>query len=517
MDSVSVKAKFGLARSAMLITVITAVSFVGSLVFHVLLARSFGTKWGLDAFVGASTLPFLFVSVVGALVEKTFIPLALELRSLHDFEEISRNILSNILTFALAVGLAVVFLAPAIVNISLPGFSDATKSVTINLLRILILFMLTGAMVSLLNGVYYAENRLLLPNLAPLLRWGVAILSVAMWNRELGIYSVGIGLSVGMLVQFAVLYCVRFGISVRIRPNFSHPMVKKLVKLMLPLVGAHAFSQLTLFLMRGIASQMGEGSVATLEFAYKVVYVAVFFVTQGISISAFPVVSQYASERSMEKVKALFVQGQRIVFLLTVPVIVVLLMLREPIVQILFERGAFEHRATLATAQSLLGFGGSILGFTMGTLQGQVYYSLQKAKWLFLIAGINMVLFGILAVPLNRLFPLMGIALAFSISALVTLWINSIDLARRLGIRRDFSCVQFVVKVGLASVLMWAGILLWSNAVSISQRWISLGLSGLIGVAIYAVCVRWIMKVEESKIFTGVLSQLFLPKYATRP
>src|SRR3989304_3179567 len=84
MEGVQVKSKFRLAKSAMLITVITALSFIAGLVFHILLARSFGAKWGLDAFVGASTFPFLFVSVIGALVEKTFVPFSFELRAQHD-------------------------------------------------------------------------------------------------------------------------------------------------------------------------------------------------------------------------------------------------------------------------------------------------------------------------------------------------------------------------------------------------------------------------------------------------
>src|SRR4030066_2469311 len=175
-------------------------------------------------------------------------------------------------------------------------------------------------------------------------------------GMEQPIIAVAIGVAIGGPVQFAFQLPSFFknGYSLTPQYDFRHPGLKKITILILPATMGMAVAQINIFISTILASYLAEGSITYLYYSMRLIQfpIGIFGVAMGMAV--LPALSEHAVKGEFDKLKDDFSFALRFLFFITVPAMVGLIALREPIVNMLFERGNFDYAATIGTSQALL-------------------------------------------------------------------------------------------------------------------------------------------------------------------
>jgi len=235
------------------------------------------------------------------------------------------------------------------------------------------------------------------------------------------------------VVQFGILFVVllkekRYHLQLRCR----HPGVVKILRLTKPLLLGAILYKASPVVDRFIASGLPEGSISYLGYAFRVVNVLLILVTQGIAVSFFPTMSECAAANNKEGLRKIVSLGLGILTFVMAPVITGLAIFGESTIQLFFERGAFNHQATVNTTSAMLCYLGWLYAGAIGTIETYALFSLQDTSTVVKVGVIGVSLEIVLSVILSRLMGFNGIALALSAATVVCMVIFAVILRKRL-------------------------------------------------------------------------------------
>jgi putative peptidoglycan lipid II flippase len=236
---------------------------------------------------------------------------------------------------------------------------------------------------------------------------------------EQPILAVAIGVACGGLLQFVfqIPFLIKNGYRLLPEYDFTHPGLKKMSILILPATMGMAVAQINIFVSTILASYLPEGSITYLYYSMRLIQfpIGIFGVAMGMAV--LPTLSEHAAKREFEKLSNDFSFALRFLFFITVPAMVGLISLREPIVNILFQRGKFDYAATVGTAQALLFYSLGIWCIVGSRVITASFYSMQDTKTPVKIAAVALVTNIIFSLLLMHPLKHSGLALANSIAS----------------------------------------------------------------------------------------------------
>jgi putative peptidoglycan lipid II flippase len=373
------------ARATLIVMIMLALSRVLGLGREAAIAHQFGATHVTDAYYVAYTIPNIFYAVAGIALATVIVPIFTEYVTQGRRDEAWR--LCSLVTNALIVftaGAAVfgMLLAPSIVGILGAGFAPETfrlsVQLTIMMLPSIIFFSLAGLFMGILN----ANQVFGLPAFGSAAMNIVIIFGALFLGNYYGVYGLAAGVLGGAatmaLIQVPVLRRVGFRYSPEL--NLRHPEVKRVLYLMLPLTLGLSVNQVYLMIDWVLASGLAEGSIAALNYANKLIQLPQSLFVLAVSTAIFPTLSRHITEGHPAEMARTLGRGIKVVFLLTVPAVVGIVLLREPIVTLLFQRGAFDVRATEMTAVALLFFAVGLVGHCLVMLVSRGFFAVQDMK-----------------------------------------------------------------------------------------------------------------------------------------
>jgi putative peptidoglycan lipid II flippase len=511
-----------IARSAGIVGISTFLSRILGFVRDAVVAKYFGAGLSADAFFVAFRIPNLLrrLFAEGALTV-SFIPVFTEYlteRSKRDSLElvnIAFTILSMILVVISIIG--IVF-SPLIIRLTAWGFVDSPEKLelTVLLTRIMFPYIFFIGLTALCMGVLNSMGHFAAPALSPVLLNVSMIISVLFFSQYLDrpVLSLAIGVIIGGVLQliFQLPFLKEKGVRFRLNFNFSHPAIKRIGLLMLPAVFGAALYQVNILISTLIASFLKEGSISYLYYASRLIEFPLGIFAVAIGTAVLPSMSRYATRMEMNELKDTLSFALRLVFFFTIPAMVGLIVLRVPIISVLFQRGEFEYQTTLLTAKALLYYSLGLWAVAGGRIIVPTFYSLQDTKTPVKIAMlalfVNIVLSLILAFPLGLEHG--GLALATSISSAINMVVLLIILSNRLDGIGLKDILLSVLKVSISSAVMGVVVYLfclrikWDMVSDIKERIFTLGGGVVIGVSIFFLC-SFLLKSQESYSFIEVI------------
>lgn len=445
---------------AVLIAFFTIISKLLGLVRDRLLASTFGAGALLDTYYAAFKLPDLIFNtlVLGALAA-AFIPVFTKLW-LIDKERALRvaNTVLNYLLLILLVLLAVVWLlADRLVPLFTPGFSLEQWQQTVVLTRIMLLSIVFFGISNVFGGILNSLRRFLTFSLAPVFYNLGIILGITAFWQWWGIEGLAWGVVFGSLLHFLIQLpeTLKAGWFYQWAWRVSGE-VKKIFRLMVPRMLGMATQQVNLLVITIIASSLSSGSLAIFNLANNLQSLPSSIFGVSLAIAVFPVFSEaLALKDHTGFVSAFSLHFRRILFLI-IPVSVLLLLLRAQIVRVVLGSGQFDWSDTYFTAQSLGWFVISLFAQSLIPMVARTFYALEDTK--------TPVMISILAISLNIvgsifLGPVMGVeglALAFSVAAILQLLILMVVLRLRVGYLDDKKIIWSIFKISVNSLLSGA-------------------------------------------------------------
>lgn len=426
-----------LTRNFLTVGTNTMASRVLGFVRELLIAATLGAGPVADAFYAAFRFPNLFRRILAeGAFNAAFIPLfsrTLEEEGEAGARRFAEQVLAALFAILLVLTVLVELAAPLFVStIIAPGFSDNADKfeMTVALSRIMFPYLACMSLVAMLSGILNALHRYFAAAFAPVLLNIILIVCLTaallldMPPDRVGLVM-GWGVFTAGIAQLTLLFiAVRradFGLALR-RPRLT-PNVRRLLVLALPAAIAGGIVQLNLFIGQIIASQK-DGAIAILQYADRVYQLPLGVVGIAIGVVLLPELSR-ALKRGETKLAAHYQRRSfSFALFLTLPAAAALMVISEPVVRVLYERGAFTAETTEIAARALSYFAPGLPAFVLVKVFSPGFFARENTATPMRIAGVTMVVN--VAVSLT-LFPSMGeagIALATTIAG----WTNALLL-----------------------------------------------------------------------------------------
>src|SRR2546426_8866025 len=333
--------------SIIMIATLVASRVLGWLRLSVI-GATFGESPQLDAFWAAFRIPnAVFDLLVAGALASAFIPVFTGYLAREREEEgwrVASSVLNAVVLLLVAFSAVMWLLAPIFVPVVVaPGFSGDQLALTVDLTRLMLLSPIFMGLSSLTTGILNSYRQFLSGATAPLVYNAVIILFTQFGYPFLGIHAVAIGVVVGALVMWLgplpplTFRRTRYSFSL----DLSHSGVRDVMRLAGPRTLALGAVQIVFFVDTYLASGMVEGSLTALVYANQLLLLPLGVFSIAISAAVFPTLSHYASLGQVGRMRGTVQQAIRWILFLTLPTAIVMIVLRRPIVNLLFQYGSF--------------------------------------------------------------------------------------------------------------------------------------------------------------------------------
>ena len=458
--------------------ILVALGFLGSRLLGalrtVVIANEYGASADLDAFFVAQRLPELvFQLLAGATLASAFIPVYaryLNRRSEADAWRLASIVLNGVLLATIALALAMLLAAEWIVPAMAPGLGEDSgmqaelRADAIFLTRVMLVAPILFCVSGMITGILNARRHFLLPAFAPMLYNLAIILGALLLSEEMGVEALAVGVIVGAGAHLVIQLPALIAAGARLSPSlqFWDPGAREVLRLMGPRMIGLAAAQINFIVLTFFGSFVGDSSISALNFAWLILLFPVGLFGMSLAMAIFPTMAARAAEEGgVDDVRLMVGQALRFTLYLAVPASVGMILLREPLVRALLERGAFDAGATALVSDALLYYGIALAAHTSIEILSRGYYALSDTRTpvTFAVCGmlINIVLAAILVGPME----IRGLALALSVATIVEALGLFIVLHRRLdGGLWDRQTATTVYRIVGATLLMTEAVVL---------------------------------------------------------
>lgn len=498
-----------IARSAGALVVISALTKPVNFLREAIVAALFGTSAARDAFLVAWTIPNLASLLVTEGLSQVLIASVMGDLGKGRQQEAWRTVstLLNLLSLAMiALSLVLIVAAPALVTFLAPSFAGETRALAINLSRVMAFCVLFLGLANLFTGVLNAQQRFVWPALAPIVLSGTAIAVMLLGWQALGIYSLALGMLVGTLgmVLWQVPAALRAGASYTPCLDLHQEGVQQFTRLAGPLLLGTAIYSIPGIVDRMVASGLPVGSLSALDYAGRVMQLVFSLFVPALLTPLFPTLSLFAAQGDQLRFRRGVMAGIQAVEAIALPIAVGLIVLAEPIVRLVYQRGEFTAVSTTVTAGALTFYAP---GFALAAwwVLFQAFYARQDTMSRVQMTSVMTLVNATLDVLLGWVMGAKGLALASSLGVLAGLVYGLWLFRRKIGeaLWQEPGLVNFLGKVALAAVL--SGLVAWAIYWPLAGRW---GMDGLVaqalalavaggGAAATYAALLWLFRVRE--------------------
>ena len=413
----------------------TFISRILGLVRDIVLTGLLGAGVALDTFVVIMKIPSVFrrMFAEGAF-NQAFVPVLSEYKETKSDTEVKNLINSTfgVLTSVLLVVTIIALLAaPLFVMVFAPGFylEPMKRELAIDILQITFPYLFFVSLVALSGAIMNTYERFSLPALTPLfynLSLIVAAVWVAPYYKEFPIYVIAWGVFTAGCIQVAVQIYPLFKMKLlpRFKLDLSNPGMRRVMLLMIPGIVAGGVSQINMLVDTILASLLPTGSPSWLYVSDRLMQLPLGIFAIAIGTVVLPrLASLHSADNQLQFSKTLD-WSLRLILLIGTPAALGLIVLSEPIVMTLFERGEFGELDTQKTSMSLTALAVGLLAFMLIKVLTPGFFARQQPRKPVVIALLSMVLNAFLAwlLGFHLGFNHVGLALASSLSAFFTVF-----------------------------------------------------------------------------------------------
>lgn len=493
----------------------------------VLIAQLFGAALAADAFFVAFAIPSMFRRLLteGALTS-AFIPVYSDVRAQKGEGE--ARLFSGAMTVSLAVFLAVfcllgIYFARPIVAVLAPGFAgvSAKLDLTTRLTQTMFPFLFFIGLSAIAVGVLNSARRFFLPALAPAVQniamiaaltgagWFVGVDRAIFWLA----WGVVIGGALQLLIQVPLMW--KLGISPIPSLPWQAPSVGRCLSLMGPAAFGVAILQVNVLIDRWLASFLQEGSISYLYYANRLVQFPHGILSVAVAAAVFPLLADSEAEGRRTQgngngTRGTLAEAGKLTMFITLPATFGLMALAHPIMEVLFERGAFTAADSANSAATLRAYALGLVFFGFVRLMAAAYHARLDTK--FPVRCANWAVLANVVVSVALMFPLgvVGLALATSLASALNAWLLFRGLSES-GIWPGDELARIAKILLPLSAAMGAGIfalnwIFWPVGAGIGLRTGVLGVEVIAGAGVYLVLSK--MFVPETAAFWDVAFSL---------
>ncbi|WP_323738888.1 murein biosynthesis integral membrane protein MurJ [Candidatus Trichorickettsia mobilis] len=419
-----------LFRSGIIVAFFTLLSRIFGLARELFIASMFGTSYLADSINVAFKLPNLFRRIFGeGALSAVFIPIFNE-KLLHS-SAAARKISGEIFTLLLLTLITLVVLMeifmPSIVLILAPGFHKNLEKfeLTILVCRITIPYVIFISATALLGGILNSVKQFAAFAFAPIILSVTVIIGTLILQQYISspiAISIAVVIAGILQILFMLYFVFKANLSFPLTINIHDSDVKKFLLNMIPATLSSGVYQLNLFISQSIASFI-PGAVSILSYADRIYQFPLSIIGITFGTILLPELSKIYKINDLKKAYQLQNKAIKAGLFLSIPASLGIILLSEPIIHIIFERGAFLADDTIKTAQAISAFAIGLPAFVLSKIFMPIFYANNDTKTPLKITIYSLTINTILNLLLMLFFDHIGIALGSSIAAWYNVWL----------------------------------------------------------------------------------------------
>ena len=517
-----------IARATGTIMLAFLLSNLVGVVRGMVITGAFGTSADLDSFNAANRIAeMLFNLVAGGALGSAFIPIFTGFLTREDRPgawRLASGVVNLVLIVLVLISVLAWVFAPQIVAdglfVLVPESDPVQIELTVQLLRIMLPSVVIFGLSGLVMGMLNAHQVFLIPAIAPVMYslgmiFGTLVLPKA-WGVQRLAAGVVLGALLHLLVQLPRLFRLKER-SYQLILDLKDKAVMEVLRLMGPRLLGTAVVQMNFIVNTIIALGQPEGSVSAITLAFALMMMPLQLIAQSAAIASLPTFSAQVAQEKFEEMRASLASTLRVVLLLAIPASVGLILLRVPLVQILYQRGQFDNRSTQLVAWALLWYAAGLVGHSLVEILSRAFYALHDTRTPVSVGVGAMVLNIVLSILFARFFeqigwmPHGGLALANSFSTGLESVILVILIRKRL---KGLEAKRVWIGIGKAVItatVMATGIWGWGKVVT--EQSLVVQLFGALGVGLIVyVLMIWFLRVSEFRSLLEILKRRLAKK-----
>lgn len=496
------------AKAAVGLMIATLIAKVLGFARELTLASVYGASGTSDAFLVAMNIPAVIFLAIGTSLDTAFIPLYHDIRQNEGKEasnKFTNNVLNAVILICLGFSVIGLIFTPQVVKLFAVGFKGDVFNQAVYFTRVMMIGLAFLGMSYIMTAYLQVKENFIIPGLMSVPNNIIVIISIIL-SATINIHLLPWGALLGLLLQFLFQYpfAKKKGFRYKLFVDFNDKYLRRLLWLVIPVLIGVAVNQISTIVDRTIASTLAEGSISALNYANKLNQFVMGMFIVSISSVIYPMLSKLTTQNNKEEFYKSIKTSVNTVILLVIPISSGAMILANPIVKMLFERGEFDTRATQMTAIALVFYSIGMIGFGLRDILGKVFYSLQDTR----TPMKNAIIAIVLNIVLNLLFVnftnmgIAGLAFATSISAIVTIILLFISLRKKIGQFGGKSILVVLIKSIISAAVMSIVTLFAYNLLGgvlpagKLYETISLVVSVGCGALTYGICII-LLKVDE--------------------
>lgn len=506
------------AKAAAGLMIITMLSKVLGFAREMALGNAYGTTGVADAYVIAMNIPTVIFALIGSSLATSYIPLYSEIRENKGSKEalnFSNNVLSIVLLISIGLLFIGFFFTEPIVKLFAIGYKGEQLLLTIKFTRILFISIIFIGSTYIIKSFLESNDDFFTPGISGFPYNIIIISSIVLsvyTKQEVLVWGSLLGVASQLIIQLPA--ATKKGYRFKFKINIKDENLKKMLILITPiLIGASA-NQLNALVDRTLASTLVEGSVSALNYANRLNQFVIGTFVVSISAVIYPLLSNLSSKNDSKQFGEAITTSINAIALLVLPISIGAIVLAEPIVNILFERGAFTSEATKMTSIALTFYSVGLLAIGIRDILTKAFYSLKDTKTPMKNGVVSVIINIITNLILIKKMGIGGLALATSISAFVGVILLFTSLRKKTNNLDEKLIFSTLSKTFISAILMGIAtktvynFLISLMGISKLSTLFSLGISIVIGIISYTILVI-VLKVKSIEYVSNIIKKYF--------
>ena len=502
------------AKATLWIMIATMISKVLGFFREIVLANFYGTKGYADVFLLTLNIPGLIIAVVGSAVATIYVPVYFETREKLG-EDGSLKFTNNMLNLSLIISIIIAILGllftEQFVNIFAGGFTGDKFELAVKFTKIMICGVLFLSTSKIFSSYLQVNDNFVVPGIIGIPYNIIVIVTIAISTKmNIIILAYGALLAMASQLLFQIPFAIKKSFKYSPYINLKDENIKNMLILIFPMLVGVAVGQINTFVDRALATTLGDGKLAALNYASKLNdFVMALFVTSIITV-IYPKLSKMSNNANKDGFINMIVKSSNCIILLVLPISIGAIILAEPIVRILFQRGAFDATSTNMTSMALRLYSLGLLAMGIRDILTRAFYSFSDTKTPMINSSLALVINIILNFILIKPFGYAGLAISTSIASIITVILLFISLKKKNGYFGGDKILKTGIKSLVSGIVMGVVTLTSYNfmyglfGTGMIEEIMALALAVIIGALIYGILII-LFKVEEINLIKNFI------------
>lgn len=449
-----------MSKTAITLMLVTLISKITGLLREQFYAYFLGTGQLIDVYNTASTIPSIIFSFVLAGVVAGYIPIYSKIETNQGRDKaikFTSNLANTLIVITTIIMIFIEIFAPLLVSLFASGYSGEKRDLTIQFTRIMSLSVYTGVAASVFIGYLQIKNRFLVAETPGIIMNVLNIVFVILASYLKNIYILAIGFIITEYLKYFLFpkALKSEGYFHSFKINLKDENLLQILKTAIPIIISIAAVDLSTISDQSFASRMLEhGGVSSMRYASLILQLVHGVIVVSITTAIYPTLSRFATERKMKALKRTLRENTNYTLILILPAMIGIMILANPVIKLLFQRGSFNSESTAITAGVLFYYMPTVIGQSINQIYTRGFYAQQNTKdpiiVTFVQVGLNITLNAIL----SQIWGLNGLAIATSVSSFIGGILSIYLFKKKYGMLNISHSLISIIKISIASIIM---------------------------------------------------------------